>query len=129
MIGSIKKLWNVEGMEFNNTPTGINGVFHLIYGKQLVGVLTYSDNKWIFEYSTEYKNKSSMQPIIDFPDKEKVYTDNQLWPFFATRIPSLNQPYQIKKIQKANIQENDSVGLLKLFGKETITNPFRLVFI
>jgi HipA-like protein len=64
---------------------------------------------------------------MDFPVKEKKYTNEELWPFFATRIPSLNQPYQIKKIENAKISKNDSVGLLKLFGAETITNPFRLV--
>jgi len=129
MIKTLKKIWKVEGMEFMDNPAGINGVFHLEYGKQLVGILTYSDNKWVFKYSDEYINNQSMKPITDFPDKLKIYSDNQLWPFFATRIPSLNQPYQIKKIQQAKIKENDSVGLLKLFGSETINNPFRLVSI
>jgi hypothetical protein len=65
-------------------------------------------------------------PITDFPDKQKIYTNQQLWPFFASRIPTLNQPYQLKKIERAKINKNDSVGLLKLFGSETITNPYRL---
>ncbi|MBK5203667.1 MAG: HipA N-terminal domain-containing protein [Prolixibacteraceae bacterium] len=127
MIGILKKIWKVEGMDFKDNPADSQGVFRLVYGKQLIGVLTYSNGVWSFEYSSEFKRNSFAQPIMDFPVKEKKYTNEQLWPFFATRIPSLNQPYQIKKIEQANISKNDSVGLLKLFGTETITNPFRLV--
>ncbi len=127
MIGVLKKIWKVEGMDYKDNPTDSQGFFRLLYCKQLIGELTYSNGKWSFEYSTDFINNRFAQPIIDFPDKNKKYTNEELWPFFATRIPSLNQPYQIKKIEKANISKNDSVGLLKLFGTETITNPFRLV--
>ena len=127
MIGVLKKIWKVEDMDFKDNPADSQGFFRLLYGKQLIGELTYSNGKWSFEYSSDFKSNRFAQPIIDLPDKEKKYTNEELWPFFATRIPSLNQPYQIKKIEKANISKNDSVGLLKLFGSETITNPFRLV--
>jgi hypothetical protein len=66
--------------------------------------------------------------IIDFPNVDKVYTNEVLWPFFAARIPSINQPYQVKKIEKAKINRNDPVALLKLFGLETITNLGLLYF-
>ena len=130
MIGKLKKiLWKVDGMEFIDNPAGSKGVFQLKYGKQLIGILSYNNNQWTFKYSDEFKNNQDLNPIIDFPDTDKVYTNEQLWPFFASRIPSINQPFQFKKIQKANIKHNDSVGLLKLFGNETITNPFRLLAI
>lgn len=129
MIEVLKKIWKVEGMEFKDNPAGAQGVFHLVLGNRVIGILSYLDNEWKFEYSDEFKKSKFTQPITDFPNIEKVYTNTQLWPFFATRIPSLNQPYQIKKIERANINKNDSVGLLKLFGNETITNPFRLVSI
>jgi HipA-like protein len=121
-----KKLWKVDGMEFTDNPAGSKGTFHLKYGKQLVGVLSYENNQWTFQYSNEFRENLDLNPIIDFPDPDKVYIDEQLWPFFASRIPSLNQPFQFKKIQKASIKQDDSVGLLKLFGSETINNPFRL---
>ena len=130
MIGKLKKiLWKVDGMEFIDNPAGAKGVFQLKYGKQLIGILSYDNNQWKFKYSDEFRNNQDLNPIIDFPDTDKVYTNEQLWPFFASRIPSLNQPFQFKKIQKANIKHDDSVGLLKLFGNETITNPFRLLAI
>ncbi|MCK4920707.1 MAG: HipA N-terminal domain-containing protein [Bacteroidales bacterium] len=128
MIERIKKiLWKVEGMEYSDNPEEIVGVFHLMYGKQLVGDLSYKNKEWVFKYSKDFKNNPSVKPIIDFPDLKKKYSNNNLWPFFATRIPTLNQPYHLKKIRKANISKDNSVALLKLFGNETITNPFRLI--
>lgn len=122
----IKYLWKVDGMEFSDNPSGSKGVFHLVYGKLLIGILMYNGEYWSFKYSDEFIKDTRVNLIIDFPHLEKEYTSKELWPFFATRIPSLNQPYHLKKIQKANIRDNDSVELLKLFGNETITNPFRL---
>jgi len=128
MIEKLKKiLWKVDGMDFIDNPSDSKGVFQLKYGKRLIGILIYENNQWTFKYSDEFRTEKSLNPIIDFPDTEKVYINEQLWPFFASRIPSLNQPFQLKKILKANIKQDDSVGLLRLFGNETITNPFRLL--
>ncbi|MDZ7739083.1 MAG: HipA N-terminal domain-containing protein [Bacteroidales bacterium] len=130
MIEKLKNiLWKVDGMEFNDNPAGSEGAFQLKYGKQVIGILSYEDNQWTFKYSDEFRKGTELNPIIDFPDTEKIYINDQLWPFFASRIPSLNQPFQLKKILKANIRKDDSVGLLRLFGNETITNPFRLLAI
>ncbi len=130
MIEKLKKiLWKVDGMEFNDNPAGSKGAFQLKYEKQVIGVLSYDNNQWTFKYSDEFRKEKGLNPIIDFPDTEKVYVNDLLWPFFASRIPSLNQPFQFKKIHKANISKDDSVGLLRLFGNETITNPFRLLAI
>ncbi|MCK9616673.1 MAG: HipA N-terminal domain-containing protein [Lentimicrobiaceae bacterium] len=127
MIEKLKKiLWKVDGMEFTDNPVGSKGAFQLKYGKQVIGILSYENNQWTFEYSDEFKKNQVINLIIDFPDPNKVYTNEQLWPFFASRIPSLNQSFQFKKIDKANIKQDDSVGLLRLFGNETINNPFRL---
>lgn len=107
--------------------TNSKGVFQLKYGKLLIGTLTYEDDQWTFKYSDEFRAEKSLNPIIDFPNTEKVYTNKQLWPFFASRIPSLNQPFQLEKIRKANIKPEDLTGLLRLFGNRTVTNPFRLL--
>ena len=127
MIEKMKKiLWKVDGMGFTDNPAGSKGAFQLKYGKQLIGLLSYDSNHWTFKYSDEFRTNKLINPIIDFPDPDKVYTNQQLWPFFASRIPSLNQAFQFKKIENAKIKQDDSVGLLRLFGNETITNPFRL---
>ena len=127
MIGKVKNyLWKTEGIDYSNPVSGIKADFNLAFEKIIIGTLTFNDGKWIFKYSDEFKKNNVFSPIIDFPDKDKVYTSPELWPFFASRIPSLNQPYHDKKIKQANADKNDSVALLRLFGKNTITNPFRL---
>jgi len=123
----LKSFWKVDGMEFSDSPSGSKGVFYLYYEKLLIGTLIYDGENWSFKYSDNYKKESKVIPVIDFPDMQKEYVSRNLWPFFATRIPALNQPYHIKKIKKANISEDDSVELLKIFGRKTITNPFRLL--
>ena len=122
MINKIKKLWKTEEMEFSDNPLNSNGEFLLKYHKVIIGILKYSDGLWSFKYTDDFKGMK-IKPITDFPDTEKEYTSEQLWPFFAARIPALNQPYIYKRINKANINKNDSVELLKLFGQKTITNP------
>jgi len=127
MIDILKKiLWKVEGMDYNDNPSGSKGSFGLYYGKLLIGILSYENGQWTFKYSDEFRNSSILMPIIDFPDKNKVYVNANLWPFFAARIPTLNQPFQKRKMEKANVRQDDAVGLLRLFGSETITNPYRL---
>jgi len=109
-----------------NFPNIEKALFNLSFGELLIGRLNYSEGIWTFKYSDDFRQNGNINPIIDFPDITKEYTSAELWPFFAARIPALNQPYQFKKIARAKANRNDSVALLKIFGHETITNPFRL---
>lgn len=130
MISYIKKfVWKAEGMEFTDTPSNSNGVFSLKFTNKNIGTLKYNDSKWVFFYSEEFKKNPTISPITDFPDIDKVYESSELWPFFASRIPALNQPYQFKKIASAKADTNDAVALLKIFGSNTITNPYELIAI
>jgi len=113
-------------MDYNDNPGNTHATFHLVYEKQVIAILSYDGNNWQFKYTNEYIQNPATKPITDFPDVKRTYTSEKLWPFFASRIPAINQPFHLKKIRKANVQKNDSVGLLKLFGKVTISNPFKL---
>lgn len=82
--------------------------------------------KWKFEYSDEFKQNDSMRPIVGFPDIDKIYQSDELWQFFASRIPSPEQAEVEEILKRENIEEDDAVSLLKRFGRKTITNPFEL---
>ncbi|MCG8311441.1 MAG: hypothetical protein MI975_28895, partial [Cytophagales bacterium] len=71
-------------------------------------------------------SQDELEPIVDFPDKNKVYVSDELWPFFSSRIPSLNRPSIKEILNKSNIDSTDIVELLKLFGQKTIANPYNL---
>lgn len=123
----MKKLWKVVGMDFNDNPSNVEGSFILYYGNRSVGTLKYSKGEWVFRYSKDFQENIFINLITDFPDINKEYRNSELWPFFSSRIPTLNQPFQLKKLKKHRIEKTDPVGLLKIFGNESINNPYRLV--
>lgn len=106
-----------------------NAKFELLFEDKLVGILEFKEDKWIFEYSEEYKEKKFVLPLINFPDIDKKYEFEELMPFFATRIPNLNQPYHEKKLEKLEGDKTSLVSLLKIFGEKSINNPFELKFL
>lgn len=95
--------------------------FNVNLGKLLVGTLVYSDGVWHFSYSDEFKHQDKILPLANFPSKDKSYSACELWPFFASRIPSNAQ----LQIGKEDARE-DIVTLLQKFGKRTIANPYEL---
>jgi HipA-like protein len=103
-----------------------NAKFELLFDDKLIGVLEFYENKWIFEYSDEYKEKQFVLPLINFPDINKKYEFRELMPFFAARIPNLNQPHHEKKLEKLDGDKTNLVSLLKIFGEKSINNPFEL---
>jgi len=106
-----------------------NAKFELLFEDKLIGILEFNDDKWIFEYSKEYKEKQFVLPLINFPDIDKKYEFEELMPFFATRIPNLNQPHHKKKLEKLEGDKTSLVSLLKIFGEKSINNPFELKFL
>ena len=109
-------------------PPEAHAKFLLTYDGLLVGTLTVKDGLWKFEYSDKFKSEEELRPIVEFPDVNKVYVNEDLWQFFASRIPSTEQPEVEKILKREHVKEDDAVGLLKLFGKRTISNPFELTF-
>ena len=125
-----KKLtpWSIDNEFIPIGDNTENGKFELLFENKVIGTLEYKNDKWIFKYSDEYKKKKFMLPLLNFPDTNKVYEFEDLVPFFATRIPNLNQPYHQKKIDKYNGDKNNLVSLLKIFGEKSINNPFELKY-
>jgi HipA-like protein len=98
-----------------------DAAFNINLGKLLVGTLTYSVEMWYFSYSDEFKRQNDILPLTNFPSKDKEYSAAQLWPFFASRIPS-NAQLQVDK----DAPQENVVTLLRKFGRKTVSNPFEL---
>jgi HipA-like protein len=107
-------------------PPKAHAKFLLTYDDLLIGTLTVEDGLWKFEYSDKFRSEENFRPIVEFPDVNKSYINEELWQFFASRIPSTKQPEIEKILKREHINEDDAVGLLKRFGKRTIANPFEL---
>lgn len=98
-----------------------DATFNVNLGKLLVGTLLYSAGVWYFSYSNEFKLQNRILPLANFPSKDKEYSTRDLWPFFASRIPS-NAQLQIEKDKP----KEDVVTLLRRFGRRTVANPYEL---
>jgi HipA-like protein len=122
----INKIWKSEGQENIDTPKNQIAGFVLMYKDLSIGILTLKDGMWKFSYSNEFRNQKDVTPLIDFPDTNVEYTNNQLWPFFSYRIPGLNQPSVQDIIRHDNIDDKNEAELLKKFGKISVYNPFKL---
>jgi HipA-like protein len=121
-----KILWHSEGMENRVVPDDIQFRFVLSYSKLVIGYLSVDQGKWTFEYTEDFKKQGEILPLSNFPNKGIVYSSEELWPFFASRIPSAAQLEQKAHIPFSEIQERNEVNLLRKYGQRTITNPFVL---
>lgn len=104
-------------------------IFILKYKNLDIGKLVFFDDVWSFAYSDNFKEQSEINPIIDFPDVNKIYKWDKLNPFFSIRIPSLKQPYIRELIKNEEIDPTNEVDLLKRFGYKSIANPFLLIYL
>jgi HipA N-terminal domain len=106
-------------------------VFRLMYEKDEIGTLEFSEDKWVFAYSNWFKDQTDLKPFANFPDINREYVSDDLPPFFESRLPGISQPHveaflvALKKREQINEGET-KVALLKKFGRRTITNPFEL---
>lgn len=126
MLSKLKNLWKSEGQEDIITPQDYDADFKLTYKKLKVGTLSLRKGIWSFQYAEEFKSQDLVKPLLDFPDVEKVYSSEELQPFFAHRIPGTGQPKVKKILAEENIDAKNEAKMLERFGKKTITNPFRL---
>lgn len=127
MLSVLKGLFKEPiGLGGTKTKAQSHERFGLGYKELVIGSLLFKSGEWIFEYSEEFKNQNEIQPLIDFPDKNKTYRSEELWPFFLSRIPGLSQPAVKELLRKENIDEDDEAALLKRFGRTSISNPFTL---
>jgi len=132
MIDKIKniKKWFSKGDEdlAMSLPDNENATFILMVDNIKVGELHCESGSWEFKYSAEFKSQTDVyKRIVGFPDMNKTYHNETLWPFFRIRIPGLKQPSVQEILEKENIDQGNEVALLKRFGRKTTSNPYELL--
>lgn len=128
MIAKIKNLFQSKAkapisLEHKET----SHLFVLKYHQLEMGNLKYLNSQWIYEYSELFKAQQEITPLIDFPDLNKTYKSEILWPFFLNRIPSPKQPKIQEYISKHPLESKNTAKLLAVFGEYSVNNPFRLL--
>lgn len=108
-------------------PADERQTFVLRLGNLPVGELSCQEGTWTFSYTKQFIAKSDeFYPIVGFPDLNKTYQSESLWPFFLVRIPGLGQPAVKEIIEEEKLDVNNKAQLLKRFGRSTLSNPFLL---
>ena len=109
-------------------PDTEKATFVLSIDKIQVGILRCENGEWQFGYADEFKRHSEeYKAIVGFPDLNKEYRSDSLWPFFRIRIPGLKQPVIKEILEEEQIDKENEVALLRRFGYKTISNPYKLV--
>jgi hypothetical protein len=102
-------------------------LFVLHIGNIPVGELTWQEEAWTFEYTEQFRARSEeFYPIVGFPNLEKTYRSNKLWPFFLVRIPGLGQSEVQETIAREELDVTNEAQMLRRFGERTLANPFVL---
>ena len=110
-------------------PINANATFVLRIDNLHIGYLSCKEGIWNYKYSEEFKNNEEYNAIVGFPDLNKIYESESLWPFFKIRIPGLKQPVVQETLKDENIDVNNEFELLKRFGAKTISNPYELLLL
>ena len=127
MIAKLKKIFKSKPTTpISLTHKETSHLFALKYHQLEMGSLKFLNNYWVFEYSEVFKKQQEITPLIDFPDLDKIYKSEMLWPFFSNRIPSIKQPKIQDYISKHPTESKNTVKLLEVFGEYSVNNPFRL---
>ncbi len=109
-------------------PKNIEVKFLLKVDNIDIGLLYCNEGEWTFKYANDFKQHTAVyNHIVGFPDIDKVYQSEALWPFFKVRIPGLKQPAIQEIIKSEKIDTANEAALLKRFGITTISNPYTLV--
>lgn len=116
---------NNTNEKFNLSIDKEEHIFVLKYNNHLIGTLKYCNNEWAFFYSEWFKMQNEFRPLLEFPNLEKEYKTNELWPFFSNRIPSVKQPKMQVYLEK-NSNKVNTVDLLEKFGTYSVNNPYKL---
>jgi HipA-like protein len=124
------KKWFGKGDEdiATHLPKEEKATFILTVDDFKMGILHCENGIWEFKYTDEFKKRSKEYTlIVGFPDIDKTYRSETLWPFFRIRIPGLKQASVQEVIKKEQIDQENEAALLKRFGRKTISNPYELV--
>lgn len=109
-------------------PEQEDAKFYLKVDKIHIGTLYCEKGDWFFKYTDEFKKHSDeYNRIVGFPDLDRTYKSETLWPFFRIRIPGLKQPAIQEIPMKEKIDQSNEAALLKRFGNKTISNSYDLM--
>jgi hypothetical protein len=115
------------GNEQLRTENLETAVFRLLDGQREVALISHRDGIWVFRYTEEFQADNNVAAITDFPDKSREYRSEVPWSFLLARIPSTKRADVMNYLVARNMDTTDTIQLLREFGRQSISNPYKLI--
>ncbi len=90
-------------------------------GECLVGHLFHENSEFVFRYNADYNSA----PIPAFPSLEDEYRSEDLWPFFAVRIPPLEREDVQREMSERHIEKDQIIDILGSLARFSVTSPYQ----
>jgi HipA-like protein len=89
-----------------------------------VGTLGRDGDEYTFRYSEAFRRRRDLPSLPAFPDMTKEYRSPDLFPFFLARLPPIGRPDVERFVAEHHIDPADTLRLLSVLGRKTITSPY-----
>ena len=97
----------------------------VLYKNTVVAELSRErDGKYVFSYLPAFSMKN-LAPLPGLPFG-KQHISEDLFPFFAERIPELCRPEILVWLKRNSVDREDKFGLLGTLGRKSVTDSFEL---
>jgi HipA-like protein len=94
-------------------------------GKKVIGTLWKDGNEFVFRYDPKFVRSEGAKPISAFPDLDEEYRREDLWPFFAVRLPPVDREDVRRVLKERHIPESDVLRLLGEVSGRGVSSPYR----
>jgi HipA-like protein len=94
-------------------------------GKRVLGLLTKEGAEFVFRYDPVFALAKDAKPISAFPDLDQEYRSEDLWPFFAVRLPPVEREDVKRALAQHHIPESDVLRLLAELSRRGVSSPYR----
>ena len=85
-----------------------NAIFVLVSGRLPMLVLSRNSDGWTMRYTDAFKDQSRVAPLVPFPDVNKVYRSQELWPFFRFEFP-------VSRVQRSSERSAKSISIMTIW--------------
>lgn len=96
--------------------------------RHIVGILKKND-KYEFQYSKEIREcqNEGFDLLVSFPDIDRKYVSDKLFPEFLSRIPGQNRVNMDEILKKYKLKSYDAFELLKSSGAKTSLDTLEFI--
>jgi hypothetical protein len=93
---------------------------------QLVGKLWQDQGDFVFEYDKAFAASPTAEALSPFPQLDETYRSEELWPFFAVRIPPLRRADVRSLLEERGLKPGQTLEILGTLARRSATNPYEL---